>query len=346
MRFKHKFRFQVVFFVALSISLGGVGILSAVAGDKITLTYAFFAPMKSFPGAQINHWVEELEKRTDGMVEVKVFGGGTLLGARNMFDGVLSGVADIGLSCPSYDSGRFPLTSGVSLPVNFPSSKVASLTYWDLMAELKPAEYSKFKVITMFTTEPGYIQSKLPVKSLKDLKGMKLRAAGTGVPILKVLGAAPVGMPMPQVPESIQTGVIDGTMTSREVLKDFKLAEMLKNVLDYPTVVVTFAAVMDKNKWNALPDKVKQVMDELSREMAAWTGNFHDNLNVGEALAWSKEKYGLKVNSLAAGEKEKWDKLISPMVDEWVKDMTGKGYDAKGFIDRLYTIRDKNIKEN
>ncbi len=67
---------------------------------------------------------------------------------------------------------------------------------------------------------------------------------------------------------------------------------------------------------------------------------------VGAALAWSKEKHGLKVNSLAAGEKEKWDKLISPMVDEWVKDMTAKGYDAKGFIDRLYTIRDKNIKEN
>ena len=346
MRLKHKGRIQVVILIALSISLGGIGVLPATAGDKITLTYSFFAPMKSFPGAQINHWVKELGKRTDGMVEVKVFGGGTLLGARNMYDGVLNGVSDIGLSCPSYDPGRFPLTSGISLPVNFPSSKVASLTYWDLMAELKPAEYSKFKIITMFTTEPGYIQSKLPVKSLKDLKGMKLRAAGTGVPILKALGAAPVGMPMPQVPESIQTGVIDGTMTSREVLKDFKLAEMLKNVLDYPTVVVTFAAVMDRNRWNALPDKVKQVMDELSREMAGWTGNFHDNINVGEALAWSKEKHGLKVNSLEAGEKEKWDKLIAPMVGQWVKDMTSKGYDAEGFIDRLYKIRDKNIKEN
>jgi len=346
MRFKHNFLVQVVFLVALSVGLSGVAVPSAMAGDKITLTYAFFAPMKSFPGAQINHWVGELEKRTDGMVEVKVFGGGTLLGARNMYDGVMSGVADIGLSCPSYDPGRFPLTSGISLPVNFPSSKVASLTYWDLMHELKPAEYSKYKIITVFTTEPGYIQSKLPVKSLDDLKGMKLRAAGTGVPILKALGAAPVGMPMPQVPESIQTGVIDGTMTSREVLKDFKLAEMLKNVLDYPTVVVTFAAVMDMKKWNALPDKVKKVMDELSREMAGWTGNFHDNINVGEALKWSKDKYGLEVNSLEPGQKEKWDQLISPMVNEWVKDMSAKGFDAKGFIDRLYTIRDKNIREN
>lgn len=345
MRFKQSFLIKVVFFVALGVALNGIGISPAVAGDKITLTYAFMAPMKTFPGVQIEHWVKELKKRTGGMVDVKVFPSGTLLGARNMYDGVLSGVADIGLSLPSYDPGRFPLTSGFSLPVNFPNAKVGSLTYWDMMAELKPAEYSKYKIITAFTNEPGYVQSRLPVKSLKDIKGMKLRTAGAGVPVLKALGAAPVGMPMPQVPESVQTGVIDGTMTSREVLKDFKLAEMLKNVADYPTVVITFAALMDKKKWNTLPDKVKKVIDELSREMAAWTGNFHDTLNVGEALTWSKEKYGLKINSLEPGEKEKWDQRLSPMVDNWIKEMTSKGYDAKGFIDRLYAIRDKNIKE-
>ena len=68
MRFKHNFLILVVFFVALSMGLSGIGLPSAEAGDKITLTYAFFAPMKSFPGAQMYHWVEELEKRTEGMV--------------------------------------------------------------------------------------------------------------------------------------------------------------------------------------------------------------------------------------------------------------------------------------
>jgi TRAP-type C4-dicarboxylate transport system substrate-binding protein len=291
------------------------------------------------------HWAEEIEKRTNGLVTVQTFPGSTLLGARDMYDGVLRGVADIGLGSPSYDPGRFPLTSGVALPVNFPNATVASLTLLDLMMEFKPAEYDKFKIITMFTTEPGHIQSRDPVENLEDLKGMKLRAAGTGVPVLKALGAAPVGMPMPQVPESVQTGVIDGTMTSREVLKDFKLAELLHHVTEYPTVVVTFAAVMDKKKWDGLPDSVKKVIDDLSREMAVWTGQYHDKQNVGEALAWAQKNHNLEIHTLSADEKAQWDTRLAPMVQDWQKEMTAKGLPADKFLERLQQIRDKYAQE-
>ena len=318
----------------------------AQAKDKpIKLNYAFFAPARTFPGKQMAQWAQEIEKRTNGMVTVQTFPGGTLLGARDMYDGVLRGVADIGLGSPSYDPGRFPLTSGVALPVNFPNATVAGLTLLDLMMEFKPVEYEKFKIITMFTTEPGHIQSRDAVRNLQDLKGMKLRAAGTGVPVLKALGAAPVGMPMPQVPESVQTGVIDGTMTSREVLKDFKLAEMLRNVTEYPTVVVTFAAVMDKKKWDRLPDKAKKVIDELAREMAIWTGQYHDKRNVGEAIAWSQKNYNLQIHKLSAAEKAKWDALLAPMVSSWQAEMTAKGLPADKFLQRLKQIRDKYAKE-
>lgn len=346
MKVKHRIPIFVVFFIAVSIMWGGVISSTAQAKEKpITLTYAFFAPAGTFPGKQMAHWAAEIEKRTDGLVKVKTFPGGTLLGARDMYDGVLRGVADIGLGSPSYDPGRFPLTSGVSLPVKFPNATVASLTLLDIMMEFKPAEYEPFKIITMFTTEPGHIQSRNPVRNLDDLKGMKLRAAGTGVPVLKALGAAPVGMPMPQVPESVQTGVIDGTMTSREVLKDFKLAEMLHHVLEYPTVVVTFAAVMDKKKWDSLPDNVKKVIDGLAKEMTIWTGQYHDKQNVGEALAWSKREHNLKVNTLSDADAAKWDALLAPMVENWKKEMAAKGLPAEKFIERLKQIRDKYAKE-
>jgi len=344
-----KFKYSIpLFIIALifALALGSFSTSSrADAKDKISLTYAFFAPAGTFPGKQMAQWAEEIEKRTGGQVQVKTFPGGTLLGARDMYDGVMSGVADIGLGSPSYDPGRFPLTSGVALPVKFPNATVASLALLDIMAEFKPAEYEQFKIITMFTTEPGYIQSRNPVESLEDLKGMKLRAAGTGVPVLKALGAAPVGMPMPQVPESVQTGVIDGTMTSREVLKDFKLAEMLHHVLDYPTVVVTFAAVMDRKKWDSLPDNVKQVIDQLAREMTIWTGQYHDKQNVGEALAWSKKEHDLQVHTLSAAEAAKWDELLAPMVADWQKEMAAKGLPAEKFIERLKQLRDKYAQQ-
>ncbi|MHB0979460.1 MAG: TRAP transporter substrate-binding protein [Thermoleophilia bacterium] len=310
--------------------------------EPIKLTYAFFAPAGTFPGKQMEEWARLVNERTNGVVTVETFPGGTLLGAQDMYDGVTQGVADIGLGSPSYDPGRFPLTSGVSLPVGFADSTTASLTLWDLYSELTMAEYDGFKVITMFTTEPGYLMTKKSVAGAADLKGMKLRAAGTGVPVLEALGASPIGMPMNEVPEAVQTGLIEGTMTSREVLQDFKLAEQLKFVTNYPTVVVTFAAVMKQDAFDALPAPVQKVIDDLGREMAQWTGNYHDNENVGGALKWSQETQGLQIVELADGQKAEWDAKLQPMVDAWIADMTSKGLDGQGFIDKLYELRDAN----
>ena len=312
--------------------------------EPITLTYAFFAPEGTFPGKQMQEWARLVNERTNGLVTVEMFPGGTLLGPQEMYDGVTQGVADIGLGSPSYDPGRFVLTSGVSLPVGFPNSTVASLTLWDLYNELKMPEYDGFKVITMFTTEPGYLMTKDPVANAEDLKGMKLRAAGTGVPVLEALGASPIGMPMNEVPEAVQTGLIEGLMTSREVLQDFKLAEQLKYVTNYPSVVVTFAAVMTQDAFDALPAPVQKVIDDLGREMAAWTGDYHDNENVGGALQWAQETEGLEIVELDDGEWDAWNAKLQPMVDAWIADMTSKGMDGQGFIDKLYEIRDANAQ--
>jgi len=326
----------------------GLLVLAAPATPRaaeINLTYAFFAPAGTFPGKQMAQWAEQVSKRTGGKVAVQTFPAGTLLGAKEMYDGVTKGVADIGLGSPSYDPGRFPLTSGVSLPMGFTNATVASRTLWALTKEFQPKEYENFKVIAMFTTEPGFIQSRSPVRNAADLNGMKLRAAGTGVPVLKALGAAPIGMPMPEVPQSVQTGVINGTMTSREVLQDFKLAETLKYVTDYPTVVVTFAAVMDRKRWEKLPADVKKVIEELAPEMAVWTGQYHDNENVGAALKWAKKEHHLQVLSLAADERARWDAKLKPMEAQWVAEMTAKGLPAARYLARLRELRDQFAKQ-
>lgn len=316
-----------------------------VRAADITLTYAFFAPAKSFPGVQMAHWAEQLTKRTKGKVAVQTFPGGTLLGAREMYDGVTKGVADIGLGCPAYDPGRFPLTSGMALPVGFTNATVASRTLWELTKEFKPKEYDGFKVIAMFTTEPGFIMTKSAVRNAADLNGMKVRAAGTGVPVLAALGAAPIGMPMPEVPQAVQTGVINGTMTSREVLQDFKLAESLKFVTDYPTVVVTFAAVMDRKRWDKLPADVQKVIEELAGEMPTWTGQYHDKENVRAALQWAAKEHKLQVLTLAADERARWDAKLKPMEEQWVAEMSGKGLPAARYMTRLRQLRDQFAKQ-
>jgi TRAP-type C4-dicarboxylate transport system substrate-binding protein len=308
---------------------------------QISLRYAFFAPAHTFPGKQMAHWAEELGRRTAGRVAVRTFPAGTLLGAREMYDGVSRGVADIGLGSPGHDPGRFPLTAGIALPLGFPSASVASRVLWELTKEFQPREYEAFKVIAMFTTEPGYIMSRRPVRNIADLAGMRLRAVGSGLPVLAALGAAPVGMPMPEVPQAVQTGVIDGTMTSREVLMDFRLAEMLKFVTDYPSVVVAFAALMDRARWERLPEDVRRIIDTLAEEMPTWTGQYHDEQNVGRAMEWARREHNVQVLTLAAEERRAWDARLQPLVARWIADMSAQGLPAQRYVQRAIELRDQ-----
>jgi TRAP-type C4-dicarboxylate transport system substrate-binding protein len=287
----------------------------------------------------MTHWAEEVNKRTNGKVKVETYPGGSLLGAREMWDGVTMGVTDIGLSAPSYDPGRFPLTSGMALPLGFENATEASRVLWEVTKEFQPKEFEDFKILAMFTSEPGHIQSKEPVRNLEDLANMRLRATGSGVPVIEALGGSAVGMSMPDVPQAVQTGVIDGTMTSREVLRDFRLAENLKYVTEYPMVVSTFAAVMDKKKWDALPDDVKKVLNELGDEMHAWTGRYHDEENVNGALEWAQKEQGLTILTLSDEERARWDAKMAPIVDEWIAATEAKGLPGKKYIERIKELQ-------
>lgn len=147
-------------------------------GDTIKLSYAFFAPANTFPAMQMEEWKKRLEERTDGKVEVELFPGGSLLEANNMFDGVESGTADIGLTSTSYEPGRFPLLAISDMPSGYKNATSASKVVSDLIKKYPPSALENFKIITSFATEPAYIQSKEPITSLDDLAGKQLRKIG------------------------------------------------------------------------------------------------------------------------------------------------------------------------
>ncbi|TET88064.1 MAG: TRAP transporter substrate-binding protein, partial [Desulfobacteraceae bacterium] len=282
--------------------------VSATAG-AIKLTYANFPPAPTFPCVQMERWKKEVEKRTNGAVAIQTFPGGTLLGAKAMMDGVIAGQADIGNLCMAYQGDRFVVTNAIALPVGFTSARSGSLALHDLYNKYKPKAFSKVKVLAMFTTSPSHLMTKMPVKTLKDLKGVALRASGGAAAILKAWGANQVGMPQSAVPEAMQKGTIQGQFTSFDVLKDFKYAEMCKYAVVLNGPVYAFSVVMNMDKWNSLPKKVQKVMDSMVREQAEWTGNYLDN-HVKESVSWSRKDQNVKFINLAPAEKAKWDKLI------------------------------------
>lgn len=330
--------------LALVLGMGPIMVDHAVAQQKITLTYANFPPATTFPCVQMERWAKEVEKRTGGKVKIQTFPGGTLLPAKNIFDGVIAGTADIGNFAMSYQPGRFPVSEAIDLPIGFTSARVASLALFDLIKKYNLKEFQKVKIITLFTCPPADIMTKTPVKTLSDLKGMELRASGTGTNVLKLLGAVPVGMPQSEAPEAIQKGVVKGNVSSMEILKDFNFAAYLPYATEANLFVVSFAVVMNQEKWNTLPADVKKVIDDLAREQADWTGKYVDN-HVKEALKWSKEKYNHQLFNFSAADKAEIAKLVKPMIDDYVKKVTAQGLPGEQIVKDVYSLKAKYEKE-
>ncbi len=331
-----------VIFLSLMILTGGLIVFPGGASAEIKLTYANFPPAPTFPCVQMERWAKEVGLRTKGAVKVQTFPGGTLLPAKSIFDGVITGTADIGNFAMAYQPGRFPISEAVDLPVGFTSARAASLTLYDL-TEKYPNDFKKVKVLTLFTCPPAHLMTIKPVRSLSDLKGMEIRTTGIGAEVIKRLGGIPIAMPQSDAPEALQKGIVKGMASSMEVLKDFNYAAYTRYANTTPLYVVSFAVVMNKDKWNALPADVKKVFDDLGREQAEWTGNYVDK-HVTEAIEWSKKKYNFQMIDLPASDKAQIPALLKPIVDAYIKKMTAAGLNGAQIVDDLYKIKAKYEK--
>ncbi|MGD9301609.1 MAG: TRAP transporter substrate-binding protein [Desulfobacterales bacterium] len=339
---KHKFGY--LFLVIFVLSIISVGFLPApVMAEPIKLSYANFPPAPTFPCVQMERWKKEVEKRTMGKVVVNTFPGGTLLGAKNMMDGVIAGQADIGNLCMAYQPGRFIVTNATSLPVGIPNAHVGSLVLWDLWEKYQPDTFAKVQVLAMFTTAPTNIMSKVPVRTLADIKGLDLRASGGAAQILSAWGANPVGMPMPATVEALQKGVVKGLYSSLEVMKDFKFAETCKYVTKTDTVIYPFAVVMNMDKWNSLPKDVQKVFSDLRVEQTEWTGNYMDD-HVKAAMEWSVKSQKVEVIELSAAEKAKWDARLESLTAKWIEKAKAKGLPAEAIVADIKALVEKHSK--
>ena len=324
---------------ALMISLTvlmAIAFITPASAKMVRLKVAMFFPPPSFQSKVLEEFCRDLEKRTSGQVKVDYFGGQSLLKSTAMFDGVVSGIADIGYSHVYYTPGRMAVTEACGLPLGYASGWVASQTYNDFYQEFKPKEFDKVKVLWMNASPPTAVATaKKPIRKLEDLKGLTIRAPGISGDVLKALGGTPSPTPMMEVYDAISKGVIDGEASNFETLFAFKFAEVVKYTtsiwqINHP---YPFYLVMNKNSYNKLPADIKAIFDKLvgeykERYILMWNAiDF-----VGKAFGKAK---GVEFIELPPSELPIWQTAVMPVIDDYVKTMVGKGYseaEVKGWI--------------
>jgi TRAP-type C4-dicarboxylate transport system substrate-binding protein len=166
------------------------------------------------------------------------------------------------------------------------------------------------------------------VRTLEDLKGMKIRATGTSAMIVSALGGAPVAMPMGDSYDALSRGVTQGILCPTESLQTWKLGELIKyTTQDYGAAYsAAFFVVMNKAKWNSLPADVQKAIEQVNAEWIDKTGKGWDEIDkAGSAFAAG---LGDTIIPLSAQENARWAKAVEPLFDEYVKEKTAKGLPA------------------
>jgi len=300
-------------------------VAAGTANAATSLTYSIFFPPSHGQAKVGEAWAKEIEKRTKGQVKITVLAGGSLTPADQVYDGVLKGISDLGMSCFAYTRGRFPVMEVLDLPIGYPNGRVATAVANSFYQQFRPRELDGVKVLYLHAHGPGLLHTTRPVANLEQLKGMKIRSTGLSAKVVSSLGAVPVAMPQGATYEALQKGVVEGTFGPIEVLKGWKQAEVIKSTTDCPEIGYTTAmfVVMNLKKWNALPKDVQKVFEEVSNQWIDIHGKAWDELDMdGRKFTLS---LGNKIIPLTKTESARWKKAVRPMLTEYSQTTTAKG---------------------
>jgi len=297
---------------------------SAVHADEpTTLKFGFPAPPTSFVLKEsIEPWQKDVEAATKGSVKFNTFPAGSVGNFNNILDRTLNGVVDLSFGIFGPYSDQFPRSQVTALPFETGNNTTeTAVVLWRLYDKgVIAPEYGQVKVLTLFNFPSSALHTKKPIKTLEDVKGLKLSVTNrTAGQTAELLGSAPISLTPADVYQAEQRGVIDGMFQAWTAVQTFKLYEVTSYHLNLPVGQQPAFIFMNKASFAKLPAAEQQAIDKLSGEpFARRFGKAVDANDRGSENA-VKAMAGHTVSELTAAEAARWKQRLSPVVEGWAK---------------------------
>ena len=316
---------------------------SAWAAQAQTVTlkvHHFLGPQSIQHTTMLKTWCDNIAKDSSNRLNCQIYPAMQLGGSPpQLFDQAKDGVADVVWTVAGYSAGRFAKSQVFELPFMMTNAGATSRAAWDFVQKHAQDEYKDVKLLAVHVHGPGVIFTKnKPITKIEDLKGMKMRGpTATVTKMLANMGATPVGMPVPQVPEALSKGVIDGAVIPYEVAPGLKVQELTKFASETdrnsPALYTTvFVVPMNKAKYESLPADLKAVIDKNSgREFSAFLGSTQEGNDVPGRKIFA-ETPGYTITQIPAAEVDRWKKATSELDDAWAADMDKRGMNGKAML--------------
>ncbi|MGX9962683.1 TRAP transporter substrate-binding protein [Roseomonas sp. F4] len=321
-------------------ALAAPALVRSAKAQELTLRLHHFLP----PVANVHRfflmpWAQKIQAESEGKLRVQIFPSMQLGGAPpQLFDQARDGVVDIVWTLPGNTPGRFPKVEVFELPfVADPRARPNALACQEFAQTHLREEFGDVHPIVIWGHDGGVIHSNRSVTKLEDMRGLKLRfptrQAGEA---LRALGAAPIGLPVPQVPEAVSQRVIDGAVVPWEVVPSIRLQELVNHhteILGTPTFYsATFILAMNKARYAAMPAELRTVLDAnsgmVAAEMAAKPWDDQGPL----VRAQVERRRQNTIVQLSAEEKQRWIEATHPVVDNWIAGSRERGFDGAALL--------------
>jgi TRAP-type C4-dicarboxylate transport system substrate-binding protein len=253
-----------------------LGALAAVAGpalaEPIKLKLAYFSSDRSAPyQAAIKPFVEAVNAEAKGLMQIELYPSGALgkdIALQPQL--VLDGRADIAFIVPGYTPQRFPDNAVIELPGLFRNTREATYVFTRLVAEKALRGFRDFYVIGVYATEPETFHGRVPMASLDDLKGKRIRVNNPGeTAAVEQLGGIAVPLQITDIANALSSGTIDATLIARTPLADFGVARVATHHFFVATSAAPLALVMNRKVFDALPKEAQAIIRKYSGTWAA-----------------------------------------------------------------------------
>ncbi len=327
-------------------ALAMFGAMPAFAQEVTLKLHQFLPAQANVPKLILDVWADNVEESSGGRIKIDRFPSMQLGGKPpELMDQAIDGVADIVWTVVGYTPGRYPSTEVFELPFMMTNARAVSHAYWEMFDKhMKDTEFKDVHILGTWVHGPGLIHTSDPVETPEDLEGMKIRGGGRSVnALLTELGATPVGMPVPAIPEGLSKGVIDGTTIPWEVTAALKVPELVSNHTEFTgkaLYTLTFVLAMNKEKYESLPDDLKKAIDDNSGlEFSVFAGGTQaDSDGPSREMALD---LGNTVITLDEEQTAVWRERSQPIYDKWIADMAEKGIDGNALIEEASGLIEK-----
>ena len=322
-------RHSVVGGMALGAGLGGIVELSY--GQTNMRFSTWHVPVSREVKTVWAPMLEELKKKSKDRINHTLYPGGALGKAPEHYDIVAKGLSDMGYFTATFTPGRFPLTDVLSLAAWVDGKDVATDIGNAMYQRILHREFQGVKVIELNGCIQSFFWTKKPVKTLEDLKGMRIRTpGGHQTNYIKVLGAEPIFMPLGDVYLAMETGTLDGIVTCPPMVLSFKLNEVAKHGVLMTFGCVSEGVVMNADTWKKIPDDLKPVVEEVCHNPFRTSGG----MTREDYKKMMKEIEDKKVElyALPAPEADRWYERFREVTRKWVAELEAKKLPAKDAV--------------